>query len=212
MQWVAKRSFALIAGSAVVLLLSALVTLTLFTDSISLEPQVKPVTTCFDPISATLRVTTEDQCPKPLINLGNAPLSESATAGSVVTELHPLLLARFNAAKSAAEREGVSLYISSGFRTLERQRELFEAAIEKYGSESEAARWALPSQVSHHPDGLAIDVNYPGAPDGARWLEENGYRYGLCRVYANEWWHFEGVIAPGQNCPAMASDARVDLG
>jgi hypothetical protein len=48
-------------------------------------------------------------------------------------------------------------------------------------------------------------------PAGALWLERNGWRFGLCRVYANEWWHFEGVIAPGERCPALAPDARVDL-
>ena len=64
---------------------------------------------------------------------------------------------------------------------------------------------------SHHPQGLAIDVNYPGDKLGALWLEENGSRFGLCRVYANEWWHFEGVIAPGQACPPLAPNALVDL-
>jgi hypothetical protein len=54
---------------------------------------------------------------------------------------------------------------------------------------------------------LALDINYPA---GAAWLESNGARFGLCRVYGNEWWHFEGVIAPGQPCPAMAQNALVD--
>ncbi len=26
---------------------------------------------------------------------------------------------------------------------------------------AEAAKWVLPPQFSHHPQGLAIDVNYP---------------------------------------------------
>ena len=79
------------------------------------------------------------------------------------------------------------------------------------GSETEAAKWVLPAQSSNHPKGLAIDVNYPMDPAGAIWLERNGWRFGLCRVYANEWWHFEGVISPCERCPALAPDARVDL-
>lgn len=36
--------------------------------------------------------------------------------------------------------------------------------------------------------GLALDVR---PTEGARWLEQHGGRYGLYRVYDNEWWHFE---------------------
>jgi hypothetical protein len=69
----------------------------------------------------------------------------------------------------------------------------------------------LPPQFSHHPKGLAIDVNYPGDKAGTYWLETNGSRFGLCRVYANEWWHFEGVVAPGGICPALGANALVDI-
>jgi D-alanyl-D-alanine dipeptidase len=34
-------------------------------------------------------------------------------------------------------------------------------------------------------------------------LEANGYRFGLCRRYENEWWHFEPLVAPGTQCPAL---------
>ena len=36
--------------------------------------------------------------------------------------------------------------------------------------------------------GLALDVR---PTEGARWLEQHGGRYGLYRIYDNEWWHFE---------------------
>jgi LAS superfamily LD-carboxypeptidase LdcB len=122
-----------------------------------------------------------------------------------------MLLTRFNAAYLTAKKDGVNLYITSGFRSLSRQEVLFEKAVEKYGNETEAAKWVLPAPYSHHPQGLALDINYPGDPMGAEWLEKNGSKFGLCRVYANEWWHFEGVIAPGQMCPALAPNALVDL-
>jgi LAS superfamily LD-carboxypeptidase LdcB len=129
----------------------------------------------------------------------------------LVVEIHPLLQNRFDAASAAAALEGVALYITSGFRSQARQELLFANAIKKYGSESEAAKWVLPARFSHHPQGLAIDVNFPKDPAGAKWLEDNGARFGLCRVYANEWWHFEAVTAPGQACPDMAENALVDL-
>jgi hypothetical protein len=55
-----------------------------------------------------------------------------------------------------------------------------------------------------HPWGLAVDINYKtGRPEGAKWLEDNGYKFGLCRRYENEWWHFEPLVAPGEKCPPL---------
>jgi hypothetical protein len=180
---------------------------------IQIQP-IAPVSmnlSCFDTVTATVQVTTDEYCPTGLISLGDSPLQQITDSQSVTTELHPVLLQRFEAAYIAAQREGVNLYITSGFRSLSRQEVLFERAVRKYGDETEAAKWVLPAPYSHHPQGLAIDVNYPGDRPGAKWLELNGSRFGLCRVYANEWWHFEGVIAPGETCPALAPNALVDL-
>jgi hypothetical protein len=208
MQWAVKKHlpFAVVVLPIAIGIFSAI-----FAEDISLESSVTPVLTCFDQSTATIRVTTSIQCQPPLISLGDSALSESASASGVIEELHPILQARFDASANAANREGVHLYISSGFRDEARQAVLFADAIKKYGSETEAAKWVLPPNFSHHPHGLAIDVNYPGDPAGAKWLEVNGARFGLCRVYANEWWHFEGVIAPGHSCPDMAPNALVDM-
>lgn len=128
-----------------------------------------------------------------------------ATPGA--TSLNPEVQKRFDEAKAAAKLEGVNLYIQSGYRSLELQSKLFNDAIKKYGSTDEASRWVSPPSVSRHPQGIAIDVNYPADPAGAKWLEINGYKFGLCRVFENEWWHFEPNIAPGQTCPARYANA-----
>jgi len=209
MQWVAKKY---LPEVAVVISLVVVLVAGVSTGSIAPEPLTPPSTSCFEPQSATIRVTIKAQCPSPLIDLGNGPLTESATAMGEVIDTHPLLIARFEAAQISAAKGGIKLYITSAFRSQERQAALFANAVKKYGSESEAAKWVLPAKFSHHPEGLALDVNYPNDRSGAKWLEDNGARFGLCRVYANEWWHFEGVIAPGDICPQMSADARVDLG
>ena len=121
------------------------------------------------------------------------------------------LMYRFKAAQAAAKKDGQVLYIASGFRTLSRQKTLFAQAIRKYGSTAEASKWVAPPLVSHHPWGVAIDVNYPNDPVGAGWLEINGAKFGLCRVFENEWWHFEPVIAPGWKCPALVPDATFSV-
>jgi len=130
----------------------------------------------------------------------SAPINE-------VSELNRFVTNRFLAAQSEARKEGINLVVTSGFRTAARQAYLFDRAVEKYGSAKEASKWVLPPDKSHHPDGIALDINYPGDPEDTKWLELNGYKYGLCRVYKNEWWHFEPVIAPGEICPALVPNA-----
>ena len=171
-----------------------------------------PSIICFDVESRITITLTESSCPPEFLFLGDGPITEITDATGVATELHPLLATRFSVAQSFARADGVELSLTSGFRSLTRQQILFEAAVRKYGSESEAAKWVLPPKFSNHPRGLAIDVNYPDGRSEALWLERNGSRFGLCRVYANEWWHFEGVIAPGQACPELAPNALIDLG
>ncbi len=120
------------------------------------------------------------------------------------TGLDPELERRFDAARAAADADGVELTLTSGWRTAAEQQELVDAALERYGSAEEAHRWVLPPESSEHVAGLAIDV---GPTDGALWLEQHGVEFGLCRTYANELWHFEAATEPGGTCPPMHDDA-----
>jgi hypothetical protein len=215
MRWVHKQNFAFLV--AVLLPLSigiGLLANPLDEDVISpvVVAQKLPTVACFDVQSRITLTVTEFSCPQEFLFLGDGPLTEITDATGEATELHPLLGTRFSVAQSFARADGVELSLTSGFRSLSRQQMLFDREVAIRGSESEAAKWVLPPQFSKHPRGLAIDVNYPDGRDQALWLERNGSRFGLCRVYANEWWHFEGVIAPGGTCPALASNALVDLG
>ena len=123
------------------------------------------------------------------------------------TKLDDQILYRFQAAQAAAKKDGVGISITSGYRSLSRQKILFARAIKNNGNAYQASKWVAPPLVSHHPWGVAIDVNYPTSPEGAKWLEVNGWKFGLCRVFENEWWHFEPVIAPGWKCPQLVPDA-----
>lgn len=208
MEWAVKKQ--LLAGLSAIALVLYLVVVR--SDLIGIESVIEkspaPILSCFESATATIRVTTAESCPSSFISLGHEKLFQLSES---VTALHPLLSNRFEAARISAKLEGVTLYITSGFRDESRQATLYAEAVTKYGSETEAAKWVLPAHSSHHPDGLAVDVNYPGGRSGAQWLEQNGSRFGLCRVYGNEWWHFEGAIAPGESCPPLAPNALVDL-
>lgn len=80
------------------------------------------------------------------------------------------------------------LEITSGYRSAERQQELFDEAIVKYGSAEAASKWVLPPDESSHVTGRAIDV---GPEEHVHWLADNGVRHDLCQPYAWEPWHFE---------------------
>ena len=147
-------------------------------------------------------------CEKTEVSLGAGAIPHSLIRPSVIDKQ---LMYRFKAAQAAAKKEGQALYIASGFRSLERQKILFAQAVKKYGSKKVASKWVAPPLISHHPWGVAIDVNYPNEPVGAGWLEVNGSKFGLCRVFENEWWHFEPVIAPGWKCPALVPDATYSV-
>jgi LAS superfamily LD-carboxypeptidase LdcB len=160
---------------------------------------------CADTTSFQIRTSNViERCEANEISLGVGALNSSPTAPK---KLNETLENRFQIAQGAALQDGVNLQITSGYRTIERQTYLFNQAVRKYGSYKSAAKWVAPPELSHHPLGLAIDVNYPENPNLAKWLEINGYKFGLCRVFKNEWWHFEGNIAPGQKCPKMYKNA-----
>ncbi|CAB5240817.1 unannotated protein [freshwater metagenome] len=118
---------------------------------------------------------------------------------------------RFLSAQTEARKIGIDIHVSSGYRTLEKQAFLFARAVKEHGSQEEAVKWVLPPEMSRHPWGLAVDVNLDGPKSGAQWLEENGYRFGICRVYENEWWHFEPLVAIGDTCPVLKTDASEDF-
>ncbi|MEN0130774.1 MAG: M15 family metallopeptidase [Brevundimonas sp.] len=128
----------------------------------------------------------------------------SEPIGSAAAGLDQELAARFARAQAAATADGVELTLTSGKRSKEEQQALVDAAVKKYGSTTEAHRWVLPPKASAHVKGLAVDV---GPTAGARWLGKNGLRFGLCRAYANEVWHFEKLPKGKKTCPKMHEDS-----
>ncbi|WP_280273483.1 M15 family metallopeptidase [Nocardia wallacei] len=131
-----------------------------------------------------------------------APVSVESAEGTA--GLDPALAAAYTLAEQQAHAEGVPLSITSGYRTPEQQQELWQDGLATYGSPDAARRWVLPPEESTHVQGRAVDV---GPEEGARWLEANGNRWGLCRTYANEYWHFELATVPGGACPPAIPDA-----
>lgn len=86
--------------------------------------------------------------------------------------------------------------INSGFRSVARQKELFDAAVSKYGSVAAARKWVAPPGNSQHNFGRAADLGF--GSDAARdWTHQNAGQYGLKFPMANEPWHIETATARG---------------
>ena len=125
-----------------------------------------------------------------------------------VARLNSDLLGALRRAATDAADDGVEFVVDSGWRSPEYQERLLREAISKYGSEAEATRWVATPNTSAHVKGDAVDIGPSGA---AAWLSEHGAAYGLCRIYANEPWHFElRPEAGGHGCPAMYADPTHD--
>ncbi len=92
----------------------------------------------------------------------------------------------FLAMQDAADQDGVYLQAWSGFRSNERQAELYKAW--KAGVGNPAAK----PGYSNHQSGRAIDINLLGVPKATyAWLLKNAARYGFRRTVASEPWHWE---------------------
>lgn len=136
------------------------------------------------------------------------PISPFDDEDPAIANLQPEIRSALQQATTAARDAGYDLVVNSGWRTTEEQAALFDAAVSRYGSREEAARWVAPPERSAHAFGAAVDV---GDLDASIWLGQNGGEFGLCRTYENERWHFEfRAEAIGGQCPLLYPDANHD--
>ncbi|MFN3293904.1 MAG: D-alanyl-D-alanine carboxypeptidase family protein, partial [Gemmobacter sp.] len=133
-------------------------------------------------------------------SMAAASLHRVAIGGALrpdaLTGLHSGFASQLAAMVAEAERAlgpGV-VKITSAFRSVERQAELFEQAVRKYGSEAEARKWAAPPGKSNHNAGLAADLEF-ATPAARAWVHGNAARFGLGFPMSWEPWHIEPANA-----------------
>lgn len=121
---------------------------------------------------------------------------------------------------AAGEREGLTFWIASGYRSMERQRELLDEDIEELmrrgysvsEAYEEVVKETMPVGCSEHATGLAVDIvakDYQildakqANTDEIKWLQKNCSQYGFILRYPEgkeeitkvsyESWHFRYV-------------------
>lgn len=133
-----------------------------------------------------------------------ATLTPFDVAHPAVGRLDPALLSAVQNPATAAAADGITMTITSGWRSPQFQQRLLDNAVQTYGSLAAARQYVQTPAMSKHVSGQAVDVGGVGAD---QWLIANGSRFGLCRIYANELWHFELATDASGNCPALLPNA-----
>ncbi len=118
---------------------------------------------------------------------------------------------------NAAEADGEPLMVSSAYRSLKEQQELYDEFVAKNGREM-AAVYVSPVGSSEHHTGLSVDFSSVSddcsedsdscslSQSGAAWLADNAYRFGFIQRYpagksdvtgiGHEPWHYRFVGIP----------------
>lgn len=108
------------------------------------------------------------------------------------------------------------LQVGSGYRSVERQTQLWNEALAKYGSAAEARKWVAPPGRSQHNHGNAVDIWYNGvrldkAPAEVReWVHANAGNFGLHFPLGNEAWHIEPAGVRGKGVAPKPTVGPVD--
>ena len=131
-------------------------------------------------------------------------LSPYDVQNPAVGNLDPNLLTAVQQAASAAGADGLTMTITSGWRSPAFQQQLLDDAVATYGSMAAARQYVQTPEHSKHVLGQAVDVGGAGVD---QWLIINGAQFGLCQIYANEIWHFELATSPAGICPPLLPNA-----
>jgi|GEM_PF-937226 len=95
----------------------------------------------------------------------------------------------FNSLRSAASKDGINIFLISGYRSYSTQASLYSRYCAKDGKALADTYSARPGH-SEHQSGLAIDVNslshtFANTKEG-RWLAANAHKYGFIIRYAKD--------------------------
>lgn len=92
----------------------------------------------------------------------------------------------FKKMQSDAYKDGINLYIASGFRSYSYQKQLYNSYKARDGKKK-ADTYSARAGHSEHQTGLAFDINNPGSSfdntKEAKWLAENCVKYGFIIRY-----------------------------
>jgi D-alanyl-D-alanine carboxypeptidase len=127
------------------------------------------------------------------------------------TQVRQELLGPLESMRAAMAAEGITLRMSSAYRSFARQQTIYNGFVAREGVAGADTHSARPGN-SEHQTGLAVDLDDGAGCNlnacfantaGGRWLAENSWRYGFILRYGDGWqpivgytyepWHFRYV-------------------
>ncbi|MCB4771811.1 D-alanyl-D-alanine carboxypeptidase family protein [Ancylobacter sp. Lp-2] len=138
--------------------------------------------------------------PKAVVTVNARP---AAGAGDKMAGLDKGFQTNLQSFIDSANTMGFNIGVTSGFRTVERQQQLWNEALKKYGSVAEARKWVAPPGSSNHNKGQAADLSF-GSDAARQWAHDNAKSFGLNFPLSNENWHIEPAGARGGESQADA--------
>ncbi|UJB73382.1 D-alanyl-D-alanine carboxypeptidase family protein (plasmid) [Acaryochloris sp. 'Moss Beach'] len=115
-------------------------------------------------------------------------LAQVTSVDGVTNTLAPDAAQAFENMVAAAQAQGLDIQAVSGFRSVDLQRQLWDAKVAKVGSAQEAAKTSAPPGYSEHHTGYAVDVGNAQNPylntDWAQtreyaWMQANAGQFGF---------------------------------
>jgi hypothetical protein len=92
--------------------------------------------------------------------------------------------------QSAIAASGGRVWVTNGYRSPQRQAQLWQQALAKYGDPEIADNWVARPGKSNHGRGIAADLGFANAA-ARRWFHDNAGRFGLHFPMSWEPWHVE---------------------
>jgi LAS superfamily LD-carboxypeptidase LdcB len=157
------------------------------------------------------QITKDDSVPENYIPKNLTPISDQVRT-AVVTCVAQEVVSPLTKMFQAAEKDGVKLMVSSGYRSPEMQKYVYDYWISVEGKD--AKHEVAKPGYSEHQLGTAVDltdasIQYSGVDDafaksaGGKWLKKNAHKYGFAMSYqkgkekvtgfAYEPWHWRYV-------------------
>ncbi|EUJ31149.1 M15 family metallopeptidase [Listeria cornellensis] len=142
--------------------------------------------------------------PNVTFSFGDAQVEKAQMRKEAGTQLEAMF--------AAAKQDNLTLYAVSGYRSYQRQQEVFSAEVDAKGESKAKEAVAVPG-TSEHQTGLAMDISsrdqgfnlteaFGETPEG-QWLQKNAHKYGFILRYMKgkeavtqyqyESWHYRYV-------------------
>lgn len=118
----------------------------------------------------------------------NNPYKSIAGRGYCTDCMEDFVVEAFLKMQEDAEKEGLKLWVGSGFRSYNTQKTLYENYVSQDGKEA-ADTYSARAGYSEHQSGLCFDLNsdsdaFTNTKEG-KWVNDNAYKYGLVIRFPN---------------------------